>query len=904
MPVSKKGFTLLCSFLMCAVFLFGEEQKDVVKVCWFPIPNYQETDKNGNRSGYIYEYLQRISEYAGFTYEYVDASQAEYKKLVLNGSVDIVCGLPDNDSTRSVCNLTQTSIGRQYSIIISRKDDDRFSFDDYKSMNGMTIAVFNINYYQKMFSFLEQQYGFKANLVSYETPKLAETALVYGNADLAIVNSFISTSDFNIVAQYDFHNFYIGVAKRKTELLSRIDRALQQINTQIPDYAVSLQNEYGSSSMQGQLSFSKEEKKFIIKNNFINVYLRADTPVLSYTDDRITKGFVPLVFSVIEKRSGLKFNLIPTNDSNVIIQKTKKDKNAIDGYAPANYKWAELNRFRLTFQVCEYPMVIVSRKQLDHAIYKVGYQDSSFVPESYLTNNDYKMISYRTRESAIKDVLHSKIDACLINIYSAQTFLSKAKYRSLVMSNVENIKPNLAFAIPNNADQELVTILNKTIRSISDTERSAYFQQSFAETYHYTLLDFIKDHASIIALIVIVFIAMFVIIIIQKRGEQRLETANKSKDIFLANMSHDFRTPLTAIKGLAYLGETDGDPKYYHQIITSSDYLLELVKDVLNIQQYSRGFQIELYPSAVKTEDIKQEVLTVINARAHTKHIAIDTDYQVVYPYLYIDSVRLKQVLINILNNAVKYSPNGSSITWKVTQQISNGTALFETEITDKGVGMSKDFLQNKLFHAFEREHNTLSVTEGGTGLGLAITKMIVDRMNGKIQVKSEIGQGTTFIITIPVEPLTKERYESIMQNQPKDNEAYDFNGKHILVCEDNELNTFIIRAILEKRGCIVDTAQDGETGIKLFSESAENKYDAILMDIRMPGIGGLEAAKRIRALGRHDAVVVPIIALSANAFSEDKAESYAAGMDAHISKPIDVDVLFSTLSKLLMLTK
>jgi CheY-like chemotaxis protein/anti-sigma regulatory factor (Ser/Thr protein kinase) len=263
--------------------------------------------------------------------------------------------------------------------------------------------------------------------------------------------------------------------------------------------------------------------------------------------------------------------------------------------------------------------------------------------------------------------------------------------------------------------------------------------------------------------------------------------------------------------------------------------------------------------------------------------------------------MRVRQVFVNIIGNAIKYSPAGSTVEVRVEDYVKNRNVRVKATIRDHGEGMSRDFIRERIFRPFEREKNAFSAKEGGSGLGLAITKIIMDRMGGSIAVESELGKGSTFTLDFPVQTITKEEYEKEhKEDVPSRSRGLDFSGLNVLLCEDNEINTFIVTNLLKKKGCTVDSAENGEIGLNKFKKSPSGYYSLILMDIRMPVMDGMETTRAIRALPREDARTIPIVALSANAFEEDKMESAKAGMNAHLAKPIDVEALFRTMEQLL----
>jgi signal transduction histidine kinase/CheY-like chemotaxis protein len=379
---------------------------------------------------------------------------------------------------------------------------------------------------------------------------------------------------------------------------------------------------------------------------------------------------------------------------------------------------------------------------------------------------------------------------------------------------------------------------------------------------------------------------------------EEIEEKSSKKDDFLARMSHDMRTPMNAILGMANFGiEEIKDPKavqYFSQIKDSSEYLLALINDILDMQRLERG-EIQLQEVITFTPRIAQKIINIIKPRAQQKDIklTIDLECESLLKYVKVDERRIEQILINILNNAIKYTPVGGHVTWKdYVTDIGNGKVKISHEISDTGVGMSEEF-QKVMFEPFTSEVNSQSRHEGGSGLGLAITKNLIDIMGGKLSCKSKLGVGTTFYIDIILNLATEEDIENFIETSSiKINEG-SLKNKKILICEDIDVNITILKKLLATYNCNTEVAKNGVEGVKL---AKENKYDAILMDIRMPLLDGLTATKEIRKFNKD----IPIVALSANAFSQDIEKSLSAGMNAHLSKPIIKEELYSVLSSLI----
>jgi signal transduction histidine kinase/CheY-like chemotaxis protein len=379
-------------------------------------------------------------------------------------------------------------------------------------------------------------------------------------------------------------------------------------------------------------------------------------------------------------------------------------------------------------------------------------------------------------------------------------------------------------------------------------------------------------------------------------AEKQASKANSAKTEFMSRMSHDMRTPMTAILGICNFGieerRNEKDYTYFSQIRDSSELLLDLINDVLDIQKLEAG-EVRLTNSVVNIVAAAAGIRDIISPRAQQKKIDLITQFESPeIVYILTDKQRINQIFINLLMNAVKYTPEGGTVRWSGRSSVVNGKVLVRNVISDTGVGMSPEF-QKHMFEPFTRESNSLSRSEGGTGLGLAITKDLIDAMGGEISCESVPGKGTTFTVTISYGIPTAEQIRLYESGSQESSNGRDLTGHRILLCEDVDINVQIIKMLLSQRGLVVDHAENGMEGVK---KVRENRYDAVLMDIRMPVMNGIEAAKRIREFDSE----IPIIALSANAYAEDIQQSLAAGMDAHLLKPINKDLLFAALEKVL----
>ena len=383
-----------------------------------------------------------------------------------------------------------------------------------------------------------------------------------------------------------------------------------------------------------------------------------------------------------------------------------------------------------------------------------------------------------------------------------------------------------------------------------------------------------------------------------EKAKKQAEDADRRKDEFLAKMSHELRTPTGAILALSGFGMDDTlDPtlnQYFSKIHGSGEYMLSMINDMLDMAKLENG-TITLQSDVMNAGDLCSRISGMVMPRAFEKNQSFAEEHS--YPnslYMVLDARRIQQVLINLLNNAIKYTPEGGHIAWKsnlVTKE--DGSQVFVHQIIDDGVGMSESF-QARMFEPYAQEHNSESANEMGTGLGLSIVKKVLEYMHGTIAVQSTLGKGTQFTVTIPYVPAKEAQIENYQKtNRPISLKDFDFHGKRVLICEDNYLNQQIEQKILENAGMNVTVADNGKIGV---AQVKEHSFDLVIMDIRMPVMDGFEATREIRKFN----TAVPILALSANAYKEDMQKSLDAGMQGHLVKPINTMELFTKIAELL----
>lgn len=405
---------------------------------------------------------------------------------------------------------------------------------------------------------------------------------------------------------------------------------------------------------------------------------------------------------------------------------------------------------------------------------------------------------------------------------------------------------------------------------------------------------------------VLMFLLVFTYLILNKsktetqKALEKAEAASKAKTDFLFSMSHDIRTPMNIIIGfLRLLEKEQADPakreEYLQKIRDASKLLLSIISNVLEMSQIEGGKTV-LDETVWNAGQMVDSVCTLLTPQMQAKQLSFEKTVKVQHPFIWCDMAKLQEVYLNILNNACKYTPDGGQVSMRLTEIPSGqeGYACFKTEIEDNGIGIAKEFLPH-VFEPFSREQDTTHSKIAGTGLGMPIVKRLTEQMGGRVTAESEVGTGTKITVILPHRIASEA---DICDREAGEKPLADFSGKRILLVEDNDLNAEIATELLNEIGFEVERAQDGAIGVAMMEEAMAGYYDLVLMDIQMPNMNGYQATKAIRKMDDPSKAGTPIVAMTANAFEEDKKNAYAAGMNAHLAKPVDIPKLLEILAE------
>ncbi|MFA6843926.1 MAG: response regulator, partial [Bacilli bacterium] len=736
----------------------------------------------------------------------------------------------------------------------------------------------------------------------YNSDEEIKTALSEGEID-AFTDYFDSShNNYKLIAQFPVSPYLI-LGEKNATLINKVAAAQWELQMEDKDIQKQLYYKYYTDS--ADLKLTREEQIIVDNNESFNIGIIQDAKPLTYFEGEEATGVYTDVLNMILQNYNVTYYPIERINGELQIP------DDVDFYLEGSSETPENGQASHPF--FSYYYRLISKKNLkieEGHYYKVGVSNNEKNDqiEKLVGNADFYIGPLKDRFDLL---LSGDLDMVFANEFIAYYNLTRPDMANCMLINESVSLSSLYLVATPKCNPAKLSLFNKLVdRRYSIDFNSSLFKNSNILVYKPTFADKVKQNLLYIFLAFIV-IALFLVftertIKMKKQNKEEIlkknkeisialkneKIANNTKNEFMSRVSHDMRTPLGAIINISDFGIDEIHDQtavtYFKQIKKSSDYLLALVNDILQLQRIEQD-TVCFNPAPIKIYDLMNSIQIIITPRAREKQIELtccrnknskDDDYYM------IDKIRLEQVIINICNNAIKYTSTGGHV--DINYELQNN--ILKVSIKDNGVGMSEEF-QLHMYEPFHKEENIMSISEEGTGLGLTITHNIVTCMKGTIEVESKVGKGTTFTVKIPLKPASSEQIEKyLIEQEMRLSNNIDLTGNKILVCEDNKINTLIIKKILEKVHVVVDTAENGKIALQKMNQ---NCYNLILMDIRMPVMGGLETAKEIRKFNK----AIPIIALSANNYPEDIKSSLDAEMNYHLSKPIDSGKLYSILS-------
>ena len=898
-----------------------------IRAGFFAFDGYHIQDKDGRRSGYGYDFLQLLARYGGWTYEYVgyDKSWAEMQKMLADGEIDLLTSAQKTPEREKNFAFSDKPIGTSSAILTVRSGDERYTIGDYATYDGMRVGLLrNSSRNEKLVSFAAEK-GFSYTPVYYDTVEQMTSALQNGGGIDAIFSSNLRSIDGEwVLDKFDPSYFYVMVRRDDTQLLAEINSAVDQMDINLTDWRNELWSRYYLADSGGELAFTVKEKAYLDKMRESGTAVRAivepDRAPYSYFENGEAKGIIPEIFARIAEMTGLTFEIVETKNRADYFAALAGSGAAVRIDAYADYSDAERRGYKLTSPYLTAAVSVVARKASAGPYSSVAIVEQAD-PTDYrrdLLSGGSGLKRYASVRECLNAVKNGEAEATYVLSYVAQRYLSDSDAAGVLQSTLlPQYGVPYALGVANTEDGCLLTVLDKAVTNLSRADvETAILAQTESARRGLTLREYLAAHPGafvILAGAAALLLVMAALLLYRRRSMRLIEEKNRAlqaealradraseaKSQFLSNMSHDMRTPLNGVVSFTSFALKADTPEkkqeYLEKTRQSAAILMELINDTLEVSRIESG-KMELREEWVGVRELLGGIELVIGSSAAEKGVSFTQENDFGDgEFALTDKLKLQDLLMNLLTNAVKYTPEGGAVSLRAAhaERPADGKNVQFT-VSDNGIGISETFMPN-LFEPFSQERDPALGGAGGTGFGLYIVNRIVGLMNGSIDVRSEKGRGTSVVVRLPVRLETREAGREAAEER-----QYDFTGKKILLCEDNEVNTEIARTILSGKKIEVVCAGNGKLGAEIFERSRADEFDAILMDIHMTVMDGYAAAQAIRAMDRPDAGRVPIVAMTADAYEEDVAKCLAAGMNGHTAKPVDPDRLFAELERVL----
>ncbi len=936
---------------------YGDTTAEVVRVGYYENEVFQEGAGEGQvKSGYAYEYYRKLSEYTGWEYEYVYGEFGDLYQMLLDGDIDLLAGLAFREERAALIGYPDAVMGNE-SYYLVKYDEDRDITADPATLNGCKIGVLDSAMVDVLHQYLDEHHV-DAKVITYP-----DYTHLFEAFDSREVDVLAAESDgargrehSEVLTVFGTSDYYLCTNKNRPDLLAELNLAQTMLAAEEPNYLSSLRAKYYSLSVNAK-AFSQAEREWMDTHDTLKVgYLKNYLPYSDTDADGNATGIVKdMIPDIIKSLGGTEMSVTFDGYQSYDDMIADLTSGVIDVAFPVGggLYYSEENGIYQSSPVVSAPTALVCRGDFTETTTTRFAVNKNNRMQYYYVRTNYpnaEVIFYPSIEDSLAGVLSGRATCTTLNGLRANEILKNRKYENLSIRQ-SSYNDDRCFGVKI-GNEGLLKLLNRGINVLGSDYAQNISYRYTGGLYSYSFLDMVRDHMAIVSLLLLAVAALIVFLLVRdvrrtrkevrekETARQELEVknrelaesqkalsdaliaaeqANRAKTVFLNNMSHDIRTPMNAIVGFTALAASHLDnpelmQDYLGKISVSSQHLLSLINDVLDMSRIESG-NVTIEEAQVHLPDVIRDLRTIIqpNITAGQLELSVDTQ-DVTHEDIIADKLRLNQVLLNILSNAIKFTPAGGKISFQVIEKPSTDdkTANFEFRIKDNGIGMSEEF-QKTIFEAFSREKTSTVSGIQGTGLGMAIAKHIVDMMGGMITVHSAEGKGSEFVVQLPCrissetakfEPTPGpqgKRALAAEDEKKNDQQALpDFSGKRVLLAEDNQMNQILAENILTTVGFEVDIAGDGTQAVEKMKSAAAGFYDMILMDIQMPQMDGYEATRQIRALDDKEKSEIPIVAVTANAFEEDRQIAMDAGMNGYLAKPYDIPEIMKTLKELL----
>lgn len=906
------ALTVLSAVMPAPAFAADSDQQvKTVRVGWL-VNNegFQEGMPGERLSGWGYEYLQTLSYYTkGWQYEYVSGTFNELMDMLEAGEIDLMPNISYSAEREQKLLFSSNPEGTERYYIYAKPDRDDLAKGDPQALQGLTIGC-NSGVMQTI---VGQQWladeGVTCTYKEIDTGSALFEALADGEVDAVIMNDTISSPDASPMFYVGSSDYYFAVPKSRPDLMSDINAAMASISRVNPRYNDEVKSSYSAQNSGSSLLTGVERSWLKANGNTITLgYLKNQLPYCTQNDDGEMEGSLASLATTLHDKFGIKVKTVAFSSNK---QMTKAlSKGTIDVALPffRDYWLAEQAGVIQSNPMGTVSLTAIhSSNNLDSDLKNIAYTGYAIVNRFELESlfPDATISEYPNADEALKALNEGKASCIIVPSTRLQTIRDAHDIEGFETQELTNTA-ELSCMIPR-GKPELLGIINKGIINAGESlSANSYSPTSYSAQESDTFQFVYRNRTAIATVLIFALLASIVVLLWSlqraRQERQKADAANAAKTAFLTRMSHDIRTPLNGILGLIEIEELkEGDVQVAREsrakARVAANHLLSLINDILEMGKIEdRKLTLEHAPFNLK--ELCDNTLVLCKLRASDNGITMQ-DNSLPYatgPYMIGSPTHIRQIMINLLDNSIKYNKHGGSVTFSSkTKPLDNERALFCFSVSDTGIGMTPKFLKH-IYEPFAQEGDDVRSKFQGTGMGMPIVKSLIELMGGTIEISSEVGVGSTFNVQIP---LDIDKNPQAREDASRQANSCSLAGMNVLLAEDNELNAEIARTLLESEGIVVTRAADGNETVDLYVGRPAGSFDAILMDIMMPGMDGYEATRAIRLSEKADAADIPIIALTANAFAEDAKAAHDAGMNAHLSKPLDFNKLKNMLARI-----
>ena len=933
----KSVCAMLCLLLLLSAVLPVKAAAETAPVRVVRVGSFEDTfnycNERGARKGYGYELLETLSGYTGWQFEYVTCDWSDCFEKLENGEIDIMGGISHTEDRAEEMLFSDEPMGEEKYYLYADLSRADISASDFKILDGKKIGVVMGTEPEVMLTEWEEKHGIKTQHVNISNNEDVKQKLVNHEIDcfVSLEESYWAELGISTITRVGKSSIYYVLNKDRPDLKEELDNAMHALDEEAPFYTADLCKKYFSLDYKPILT--GEEKAWLKEHGAIRMgFLTSDSGVSTY--DPATGEITGTIIDYIQFAADclgnqeLEFQLVGYDDKEAELNALKSGEIDMIFHFDQSPNLAEEYRVARTNTTWTANMMVVTNQQLftENKVNRVAVPQNKISLTRYIAfyYPQWEIVDCDTQEDAVKLVKDGQADCFIIGVGSEAKYSKNYGFYSVPLPN----PANSCFAVKS-GNRSLLSILNKTIKAMPANMLTSSLAMYKSSARKVTLSDFIKDNFFMVLLVSSIVVAAILLTILKllrkaRKAEaaarkaandtqelnaklqvavENAESANRAKSTFLFNMSHDIRTPMNAIIGYADLASRHlDDPakleKYMENIQVCGQNLLMLLNNVLDLARIEND-KTEMEYSVSDVDKDFRNCIAMFRNQADSKGQTLTVTTQLLHPYVYVDIPHMTEVCTNLVSNAVKYTGAGGTICCDITQKPCEKESWCNMVITvaDNGIGMSQEF-QKHIFEPFERERTSTVSKVEGSGIGMGIVKKLVGLMGGTVEVESKIGVGSTFTVTIPCRIASEDETQAKRETNPSDQKCLC--GTRILLTEDNDLNAEIATELLQEEGCTVDRAKDGVECVDMLEKAVNGTYQLILMDIQMPVMNGYDAAKKIRRMEDPQKANIPIIAMTANAFTEDRQVALDAGMNDHIAKPINMNILVPTIQKYL----